>query len=372
MNSVIKVLHVVPDLGYGGVEKVILNYYEQLDHDSYIFDFVTHGHTEDYHHTLNQQGSQIFYLKSIGQSGYSKYRQQVCDKINVSEYDIIHIHTGHLTGVYASIFKSLKAKKIVCHAHTTRCVNASHKVFMPLFRLLAVYFSDALVACGRDAGQFCFGKAECALLPNGLDYNTYNDITKEETDAVRQSLGIGKDDYVIGHVGHFSEQKNQLFLTEVIHRYLASDKNVKFVLVGDGPDRERIEDIVKQNGDREKVIFTGTRNDVELLMKAFDLFVLPSLFEGLPVVGIEAQAAECPCIFSDTIDKSVAVNSDACVFLPIDQGVDVWVKEIAKIRGRTFDDSVNIYDLLCKSGYEISVTSHKLREVYEALTKVKK
>lgn len=350
MSAVRKVLHVVPDLGYGGVEKVILNYYEQLNHRDYVFDFVTHGQEENYHQSLIEQGSKIFYLKSIGQSGYGKYKQQVCERINVSEYDIIHIHTGHLTGVYASVFKSLKAKKVICHAHTTRCVNTSHKIFMPLFRILSVFFSDALVACGKDAGEFCFGKAKYDLLPNGLDFNTYNRITKEESDAIRSSLGIGKDDFVIGHVGHFSQQKNHVFLTNVINGYLTANDNTKFVLVGDGPDREMIEDIVKQNGNTENVIFTGIRNDVALLMKAFDLFVLPSLFEGLPVVGIEAQAAECPCIFSDTIDRSVAVNRDTCVFLPIDQGADVWVKEIAKFRDRPFDYSVNTYDLLCESG----------------------
>ena len=133
MKSCKKILHVIPNLGYGGVEKVVLNYYEQLDHDKYCFDYVTHGPVMKYHCDLADQGSKVYYFKSIGQLGIRKYKQQINENISIEEYDIIHIHVGHLTGVYAKIFKDLKAKKVICHGSSflmqiMRIVHIQHLI----------------------------------------------------------------------------------------------------------------------------------------------------------------------------------------------------------------------------------------------------
>ena len=110
MSNCIRVLHVVPELGYGGVEKMLLNYYEQLDHEKYKFDFVTHGDVENYHQDLTSRGCKLFYFKSLGQLGYRRYKKQVCKQIEIDKYDIVHIHTGHVVGPYAMIFRALKSK----------------------------------------------------------------------------------------------------------------------------------------------------------------------------------------------------------------------------------------------------------------------
>lgn len=367
MNLYKRILHVVPDLGYGGVEKVVLNYYSQLNHDKYRFDFITHGKIEDYHSKLISEGSRLFYFKTIGELGYSRYKKQVADSIDLGEYDIIHIHVGHLTGVYAKVFRSLGASGIISHAHTTRCVNYKQHFLMPLFRLLSIHYSNELIACGADAGKFCFGKAEFRLLPNGLDFNTYKNVMNDDIAKLKKEFDIGTDTLVVGHVGHFSKQKNHSFLTEVIHDFIKVDNNVKFVLVGDGPDREIIQKIIQNNGDEERVFFTGTRNDVVNLMKMFDVFLLPSLFEGLPVVGIEAQAAGTPCIFSNTIDKTVCICKENCEFVPINEGTKVWVEAINRMRSCNKNSDENIYEALCKNGYEISASACKLEEIYNRL-----
>lgn len=366
-SDCIKILHVVPDMAYGGVEKVVLNYYSQLDHDKYKFDFVTHGTVEGYHSRLTSEGSTIYYLQSMGRVGYRKYEQQIRNHIAIEEYDIIHIHVGHLTGVYAKIFKDLKAKRIVCHAHTTMCVKRWHNVCMPLLRFMSVHYSDELVACGVDAGKFCFGKAKFKLLPNGLDFNLYKRITPDDIYRLKAEFRVAENTFVVGHVGHFSKQKNHFFLAEIIHDYVKVNDNVKFILVGDGPDREIIEKKIKDSGDEEYVTFAGIRNDVVNLMKMFDVFVLPSLFEGLPVVGIEAQAAGTPCVFSETIDKSVCICENNCEFLPINEGTKKWIDAINRMRNCDKNSDANIYDALCKNGYEISTTALKLEEIYNTL-----
>lgn len=362
-----RILHVVPNLGYGGVEKVVFNYYEQLHSHNIIFDYVTHGPVLEYHSNLVNQGSKVFYFQSIGQIGSKKYKEQIKNSISIEEYDIIHIHVGHLTGLYAKTFKSVKAKKIICHAHTTRCVNQLHSVCMPIFRFLSKHYADELIACGADAGKFCFGKAKFKVLPNGLDFNLYKRITPNDVKKLRNELGIDENTLVVGHVGHFSKQKNHSFLAEIIHDYVQKNKNVKFVLVGDGPDRDMIEQTIQSNGDSEFVIFAGIRSDVYALMKMFDIFLLPSLFEGLPVVGIEAQAAGTPCVFSEAIDKSVCICEDTCEFVPIYQGTKIWIDAINRMRNCEKKSDSEIYDALCKSEYEISATACKLEGVYNFL-----
>lgn len=367
MNSCIKVLHIVPDLAYGGVEKVILNYYEYLDHEKFAFDFVTHGNVYDYHKEIIDSGCRIFYFQSMGKIGYREYKKQAEKHIPFDQYDIIHIHVGHLTGVYASIFKKLGKCKIICHAHTTMCVNRWHKVFMPFFRLLSVMYSDALIACGKAAGKYCFGKARLFLIPNGLNFDLFRNVTNEDVDRLKAEFGIKSNTLVVGHIGHFSKQKNHSFLVKIIHDYVRQNNNVKFVLVGDGPERVCIESAIKANGDGAYVAFAGVRKDIVALMKMFDVFVLPSLFEGLPVVGVEAQAAGTPCVFSDTIDTAVCISKGYCEFIPIDKGSDRWVKAINRASTCGRNTNEDAYDALCENGYEIKAGASKLVEVYDYL-----
>lgn len=368
MKKIVNVLHVVPELGYGGVEKVVRNYYEHIDHKKYKFDYVTHGTVEKYHSEMKNQGSNIFYLKTIGQVGINGYKRQIKEQLDLTQYDIVHIHTGTVTGVYAYLFKYCGAKKIISHAHVAKTPNPKQKYIMPILRIVANIFSDRRVACGQEAGRFCFGKSNFHFLPNGIDYGLYRKISETEIDTTKKMLGISENTYVIGHVGRFSKQKNQIFLTGIIHEYLKQNCNTKFVLVGDGPDREQIESIVKENGDSDNVIFTGVRNDVPVLMKTFDLFLLPSLFEGLPVVGIEAQAAGLQCLFSDTIDKTVNLFQNNCSFLPINEGVSCWLKEINYRRKNTNKISTEeIYNILFRNGYEISSTVDELCKIYNGL-----
>lgn len=368
MRSIIRILHVVPELGYGGVEKIVRSYYEHMDHAKFVFDFVTHGKIEDYHQQMINQGSKIYYFKTVGTIGITGYKKQIKAQIDLQKYDAIHIHVGHVVGVYAFLYKCCGAKIIISHAHVSACLNSKQKYLMPLFRIMTMLFSDKLIACGKDAGKFCFGKAKYTILPNGLNYNAYKSITRDDIDRLKAEFGVNDDTLLVGHVGRFSKQKNHSFLAEVIHSFVVENKNVKFILVGDGPDRETIEQTIKANGDGEYVVFAGVRNDVAALMKMFDVFVLPSLFEGLPIVGIEAQAAGTPCIFSDTIDKAVCICRDYCEFVPIDKGTDLWVDAIKEMRNYGRNNDSNIYSALCENGYEISKTALRLEEIYNALT----
>lgn len=366
----VKILHVVPTLGYGGVAKVVTNYYEAIDHNRYHFDFVTHGGVEDYHESLINQGSKIFYFQTIGKLGARKYCQQIKKMISVAEYDIIHIHTGDITGVYAKCYHQCGAKKIICHAHTTRAVSKSHKIFETVFRKMALKYSDATMACGYEAGEYCFGKDHFVLLPNSIDYSAFNDVDEKTKKHLLEEFNIPEERFIVGHIGHFSPPKNHFYLLDIAEAYIKVNPNVYFMLCGNGPRFEEVKQRIKAANMEKNIILTGIRNDVNALMQIFDAFVLPSLHEGLPVVGIEAQTAGLHCLLSDQIDHRVDIGCELCEFLPINDGVDVWVDALDRLcQNPEKKKGEVVLDALKKQGYDISSTRKILTEVYDSLVK---
>lgn len=363
----IKVLQVVPLLAYGGVEKVVRNYYDVLDKDEYHFDFVTHGGVEDYHQSMQDDGSRIFYFQTIGKLGIQGYEKQIRSQINVSEYDIIHIHIGDITGLYAYAFRKSGAKKIICHAHTTQAVGSSKNFFKPkvLLRLLANKESDYRFACGVDAGDYCFGKGKYTLLPNAIDYDRFNNVSNDQIEALRKEFAL-KDGYkVIGHVGAFIDQKNQLFLLDVFAELLKQRSDIYLMLIGDGKQRPLIEEKIQTLHLEDNVILCGIRKDVNVFMKLFDLFVFPSLFEGLPVVGVEAQTAGLRCLFSDQIDRRLDIGCGLVSFLPIDKDVYPWCETITgQLNSNTAVKNSDIKTALFNNGLSLDYSVGILKEVY--------
>lgn len=364
----IKVLHVVPTLGYGGVAKVVCNYNEVINHSEFRFDFVTHGKEEDYHTELIAQGSKIYYFQTIGKVGKREYLEQISKQIELRQYDIVHIHVGDITGIYAGIYRQGGAKKIICHAHTTQAVSKTHKYFEWMLRRLAVKRADYCIACGEDAGRFCFGKGRYTVLKNSIDFEKFYYVPQEEIKSVRKELNLPEDKKIIGHVGFFSAPKNHTFLLEIFSELLRRYPDVILLLVGQGPDLERMKQKVLDLKIESNVIFCGIRKDVKVLMKIFDLFVLPSLHEGLPVVGIEAQTAGLNCILSDQIDAQVDIGCGEVVMLPIDQGTECWVESILNIFQNPSQISpLKIKKALKDSGYDIIETVDILADIYKSV-----
>lgn len=364
----INILQVMPVLGYGGVEKVVRNYYQKLDHSRYHFDFISHGEAEDYHRELEDGGSRIYYFKTIGQIGIPAYIQQIKNKVNLGKYDIVHIHTGDLTGVYAYAYRRCKARKIICHGHTTTAVSKNRAHIQWLLRYLAVKESDVRIGCGKDAGRFCFGRHRFILLPNAIDFSAFRNVREDRVKRVKDELGIPEGVKVIGHVGAFNSFKNQSFLIDIFKEIHAVDSGVRLVLVGDGPDREAMESKVKAYSLEKYVIFCGIRDDVNVLLQIFDIFMLPSVNEGLPVVGVEAQVSGVTCLFSETIDHSIDFGCDNVSFLPVNQGPGPWKEAALKSFASLLRPSPQlIYKAMLKKGYEINVTTKVLRKIYDKL-----
>lgn len=357
-----RILHIVPKLSEGGVARVVLNYYEKIDKNSIIFDFITHENDEGKLESLVSQGSKIFYCKTIGQIGIIRYYMNLKYILTNNKYDVIHIHVGHLTGVYAYMCRKNGSDNIICHAHTTMSPNSKHRIFMPILRKLAIRNATTLIACGKAAGEFCFGDAKFIVLSNGLDYDKVAEIERMEIDSLREQLCIITDEFILGNVAAFIYLKNHRFIIDVFERLLKLKPNSKLILIGDGPLRNNVAEYVKELRIQDKVLFLGERGDVFKLLQVLDVFLLPSLFEGLPVSGIEAQAAGVPCLFSDSIDRTVDCGLGLSKFLNIED-IDVWVEELYKIEKHEIDQVV-VREALRNTGYDINSTVKTLIDIY--------
>lgn len=368
MTDKIKILHVVPAIYEGGVGSVVNNYYEKIDKSKFSFDVITHVKETNKNNNLLYENSNVNFFKTLGETGIYGYYKQIKSTINCSEYDVIHIHTGHITGLYAAIFRICGAKEIISHAHASAAPNLNHTKYMPYFRALSRLFSNKLLSCGRLAGEFCFGRADFEIIKNGIDYTKFGNIDDNETLKLRQELGFNSSDIILGIVAAFIEVKNHKFLLQVFLELSNVKHNVKLILVGEGPLEKQCVEFVKENNLTEKVFFLGQRNDVYQLMKVFDVFLLPSLFEGLPVSGVEAQAAGTKCIFSDTIDKELDLGIGLSAFLPINNGTKPWVDHLSNI-DTTKADKLAVRNALIEKGYEINYSIKELENIYLKLSR---
>lgn len=365
----INILQVVPVLSYGGIEKIVQNYYSAIDHNQFHFDYVSHGEFIDYNQQILDGGSQIFFLPTIGKVGFSVYKTQIKSNINLEDYDIVHIHTGDITGLYAKAYNKAGAKKIICHAHTAHYVSNLARIAKIYFKYLALKYSDFRLSCGILAGNYCFMKNNYTLLPNSIEYKKFLEVSDREKHNLKSELNLSDNAIILGHVGSFCKQKNHLFLIQVFNQLLQINNNYILILVGDGPDIKKYKNYVKSLNIGNAVYFLGNRNDVNVLMNTFDLFVLPSLYEGLPVVGVEAQAAGIRCILSDEIDRTVDLGIGLVDFLPIHNGTDIWVKKIEEVLSekKELPSESEIVKAIIQNGYDSEISADNLSNIYKSL-----
>ena len=285
---------------------------------------------------LSEYGSSVYY---IGYSGNKWKKQVVCycnlkSLIKEKRYDCVHIHADVANKLLVSglAAKRVGVKKIILHSHAAG-VDGNHRGLKLLFhkvcRRLLKYIGTDFVACSDLAAQWMFpniSQDKICIINNGVDLDKfrYNIATREK---VRHELGI-TDELLIGHVGRFAYQKNHEYLIKIMKEVKARKLKARLLLVGEGPDEEKIKSLVTESNLEDCVIFYGTSSRVNELFQAMDVFVLPSHFEGLPIVGVEAQASGLPVIFSDQITEAARLT-EKVKYIGIEQDkVNDWVQTI--------------------------------------------
>lgn len=355
----IRVLQVVTYMGRGGLETMLMNYYRNIDRDKVQFDFLTHRDERwDYDDEIESLGGKIYHLPKL--NPFSKSYLNALDKFfkEHKEYQIVHCHQDCLSGVVLKVAKKNGVKFTIAHSHNAN-QDKNLKYLIKVFEKRKIpKYADKLFACGDEAGRWMFNTDNFEVLHNAIDTDLYT-YNKEKADKVKKEFGI-ENKFVVGHVGRFSTQKNHEFLIDVFNEVQKVKEDSVLMLVGDGDLRPEIEQKVRDLQIENKVIFTGVRSDVNDLMQGMDVFLFPSLYEGLGIVLIEAQAAGLRCVISDTIPKDGVLTDDVtCISLA--QSPVVWANEILKYQ--KYKRSNN-KEIIKKADYDIKNNAKTLEQFY--------
>lgn len=336
----IRILQVFGRLTRGGLETFVMNLYREIDRTKIQFDFLVTGRGGDYEEEVERMGARIFRIppRNLGRRKYNDALDEFF-KAHSSEFAAIHEHASSLSSIEPLHYaKKYGIPVRIIHSHSSSISSAIKA--SKIHHLLHLYgkmripgLATHYFGCSDKALDWMFAgtsvRKKSEMINNGIPLKKFS-FDKCIRDEVRAELGIS-DKYVIGHVASFIPVKNHKFLIDVFSRLSSLMPDAELVLAGDGLLRPEIERQISEYGLNNKVILTGVRSDVNRLLQGFDLFMMPSIFEGLPVSLVEAQTAGLPLLISDTISQDVKLR-DEVVFKSLSAPLDNWVEEIIRIR----------------------------------------
>lgn len=363
MSEPIRVLQVVTHMNRGGLETMLMNYYRHIDRNILQFDFLTHRKYDgDYGEEIKRLGGIIYHLPVLNPFS-PVYKKKLRRFFNSHpEYQVIHVHQDCLSSVILKVAKQQGVKVRIAHSHNASQDKDLKYPIKLLYRHFISRYATELMACGNDAGDWMFCGAQFQILNNAINSADYT-FNFEKRQTARKNLNLKNDDFVIGHVGRFSPQKNHAYIIDIFSHLKLQNQNLKLLLVGD--DRGELADNIKRKvadlGLSDSVIFTGLRSDVADLMQAMDVFVLPSTYEGIPVSIIEAQASGLPCVISEKVPIECKVT-DLVQQVNLSDTVDEWSKTIINVGTDTVrQDTV---DSIKEAGFDIVENAKWLQQYY--------
>ncbi len=327
----IRILHVVNDMHRAGLETMLMNYYRNIDRTKIQFDFLTHRpNKSDYDDEIISMGGRVYYAPRLYPQNYMKYFKWMKQFFEEHpEYKIMHSHIDSMSYLPLLAAKKAGIPVRIAHSHNTSIDRDFKYPLKQYFRFKIKSVANTYFACGKEAGEFLFGNEEFTVIPNAVEAEKFyfNEVVRE---LKRKELDY-TDEFVVGHIGRISYQKNHKFLIKIFNELQKNEPRARLMLVGVGEKELEVREQVRNLGIDEKVRFLGNRSDVSELYQAMDVFVLPSLFEGIPVVGVEAQFADLPCFFSDKISNEVKFNNIS-QFISLQISSEKWAEKILQAK----------------------------------------
>ena len=356
------ILFVSTYLARNGTEAFMINVFRNLDKSKYHADFLCFSREDiAYDKEIEAAGSTLTVLpqRSSGLGYYHSLKSFF--KKNMGKYEVLHWCACSCTSV-APLYYAAKYKipiRII-HSHNSSVLGIHNHLLHRILRPFANTMATDRVACSEKAAVWFFGKRKSLVLTNGIQVNKfiYNSDTRK---YVRDKFGFTEHTRVIGHVGRFDPVKNHSKLLEIFDKFLMIEKNSRLMLIGIGALEESIMSKATEMGLSDKVLFLRERSDVPQLLQAMDCFVMPSLYEGLPFVLVEAQAAGLPCVVSDTVDKHAKLT-DILSFMSLESSSDIWARQANILMNNPRKDTSA---QIVASGYSIEQTVNNLEKIYD-------
>lgn len=367
----LRILQVVDKLTPdSGVATVVLRYHDAIDKKRIMFDFLVHEEPDiRLRRRLEKEGSKIFVappLRLAALIPYLRFLRLFYKKH--PEYAIVHGHLPNAAPFYLGMARAAGVPVRIVHCHNTRSGDTAPKRIRNslLFKLVPLC-ANVRCACSEAAARFLFGtrggrvKRSYHLIRNALPLEQYR-FRPEVRERIRRELNIGADRLVIGHIGRMCPQKNQTFLLKIFAAFYAKHKNAVLMLIGDGELRESLRRQARELVPEGAVLWLGVRNDIPALLQTMDVFVLPSLYEGLPLAALEAQAAGLPCLLSANITEEARIVPGLAQYISLQKTPAEWAALIQP-RERT----ANTGRFFAAAGYDIFIEAAKLATLYEKL-----
>ena len=362
----LRVLHSVSNMGRAGIETMLMNYYREIDRSRIQFDFLANKPVPgEYDEEIRRLGGRVFVSPGLNPLHFPRYRRYMAELLRDNpDIRIVHAHNEAM-GYYA--LQSARDAGIrirIAHAHNTRIIRDYKYPLKLVCKQLLPGAATDYWSCGRDAGIYYYGKKRWNtsgfILHNAIDVERFG-FRPEVREHQRRQTGLEKC-FVIGHVGRFNVQKNHSRLLDIFAAVAKAVPEARLVLIGTGELEQAMKEKAQHLGILDRTIMPGQMADVSAWYQAMDCFVLPSLFEGLPVVGIEAQAAGLPCVFSDRVTDEVLLSPEACR-ISLDTDDSEWARQIAAAR-QPETNRLQGMETVRRAGYDIHKEARKLQEIY--------
>ena len=365
MSEPIRVLQIMGIVESGGVEAVIMNYYRHIDRSKVQFDFVMHkGGNPRYIAEIKSLGGRVFEVTPYSKNIVS-FTHEIYKVIKEGHYKIVHSNMNSMSGFPLFAAWLAGADVRIIHNHTTDTkAEGVRTIIKRVLRPFARMFANRYWACSKLAGAWMYGQkavdeGKVTIINNAIDLSRFA-FKQEIRDKLRKEMGLeGK--FVVGHVGRFMKQKNHDFLIDIFAELVKQKPESVLLLIGEGPLFGHIRDKVNSLDLQDKVRFLGVRSDVAELYNAMDVFVLPSFYEGLPVVGVEVQANGLPFLCSDMVTKEILISNNITL-LALGVAHKKWIDEFVKVLNRS--SNADVLQSMHSSGFDIRKESEKMENYY--------
>lgn len=364
-NDRLRILHIIGSLDCGGAQEIVMNIYRNIDRSRVQFDFIIDKEGEFYKKEIMELGGRIYRLPQFKGTNLMFCIRKWNNFFNKhQEYQIIHGHIRSAAFIYLIVAKG-KGITTIMHSHNISSGDTLKAKMAHIMHYPIRFISDYMLACSEEAGRWLYGEKACKkkqfiVVKNAINIEKFQ-ANKDMRNQKRKEMGF-EDKYIIGHIGRFYPQKNHRFLIKIFEKICQRDKNARLVLVGEGELLPVVKEMVEKSAIlKNKVLFYGVTKETADIIQSFDVFAFPSLYEGLGIVAVEAQAAGVRCVLADTIPEEAIIIPELVSKLSLNAGLERWVFEIEK------KEKINYLDIekrIRENGYDIKKVALDMEEFY--------